>query len=171
MFNNLAGHSQFFDFLIVFFAEYLAFILPVIFLFLLYRETGHIREKIWIFSIVFFSALFAKFVVTDAIRFFYHRPRPFLTLNVHQLLTDPAYSFPSAHTSFFFAFAFAIYLYNKKWGNWFFFGALCIGIARVMAGVHYPTDILGGIVVGFATSYIIFKYLGPIFKKIIDKFV
>jgi len=37
---------------------------------------------------------------------------------------------------------------------------LLIGIARIAAGVHYPLDILGGIILGTLTGYIAYRFLG-----------
>jgi len=165
--NSLAGHSPSTDFIIVFLADYLSFILPIIFLVLLYRSASSLREKFWILSVVSFSAFFARFGVTSLIRFFYHRPRPFLLYDVQPLFNEVSYSFPSGHATFFFAFAFAIYLYNKKWGVWFFIATLFMTTARVIAGVHYPSDVLGGMLIGIVVAYLIFRYLGNSFGKII----
>ena len=67
-------------------------------------------------------------------------------------------SFPSGHAAFFFALAMAVYFYNKKWGTWFFATAILITVARVIAGVHYPPDILGGAVIGIMVAYIVFYF-------------
>ena len=97
----------------------------------------------------FISGVIARYGITELIRHFYNRPRPFAALSdARQLLTDSAWSFPSGHAAFFFAIAMAIYLYNKRWGTWFFIAAILISIARVIAGVHYPSDILVGALVG-----------------------
>jgi undecaprenyl-diphosphatase len=52
------------------------------------------------------------------------------------------------------ALAFSIFFLHKKAGYYFMFFALLIGLARIMAGVHFPADILGGFVLGFAISFI-----------------
>ena len=49
-----------------------------------------------------------------------------------------------------------IYLYNKKWGIGFFIAALLMNISRIVAGVHYPSDILGGMIVGVIVAYVVF---------------
>ena len=167
MLNTVVGNYGVVDQAIVFFAVYLAFVLPIAFLVLLYRESSSFREKIWLAGGVFFSALFTKYAVEEFIRLFYHRPRPFLTYDIQSLFTENSYSFPSGHASFFFAFSFAIYLYNKKWGIWFLIASLLMTIARVMAGVHYPSDILGGMILGVVVAYLTFVYLGPSLKKLI----
>jgi len=50
----------------------------------------------------------------------------------------------------------AIYFYNKKWGIGFFIAAVMMNISRIIAGVHYPSDILAGMVVGIAVAYAVF---------------
>ena len=115
------------------------------------------REKWEIFWVTAISSLVARFGVAELIRLFYHRWRPYLALpNVHRLITDTSWSFPSGHATFFFAMAMALYLYNKRWGTWFFIAATLITIARVIAGVHYPSDIIGGAIIGIAVAYATF---------------
>lgn len=160
--NSAAGRSAETDFLIVFFADYLAFVLPIVFLGLLYRAAWPWREKFWAAGIVLFSAFLARFGVTSLIRFFYHRPRPFLVYDVQQLFSESSYSFPSSHATLFFAFAFAVYWYNKKWGFWFLIATTLMTAARVMAGVHYPSDILGGLIIGGVVAYLVSRYLKPL---------
>jgi len=53
------------------------------------------------------------------------------------------------------ALAFAIFLTHKKVGYWFMFFALLIGIARIIVGVHFPIDILGGFILGALIAYLV----------------
>jgi len=155
-FNNLAGQSRFFDVLVVFFAEYFQYLLVAIFLLLLFFSKYAKQEKIRIFWVSFISVIVARLGVTELIRFFYHRPRPFIAHQVQQLFSENGWSFPSGHSAFFFAMAMAIYLYNKKWGIGFFLAAVLMNISRIIAGVHFPSDIIGGAIVGIAVGYIVF---------------
>lgn len=151
--NGIAGQSRLLDTVIVFFASYLAYILIIIFAVLLFVSQYPKREKWEIVFVTAISGVIARFGVTELIRFFYHRPRPFTALpGVHQLLTDSAWSFPSGHAAFFFAMSTAVYLYNKKWGTGFFIATILITVSRVIAGVHYPLDILGGALVGIGVA-------------------
>lgn len=61
-------------------------------------------------------------------------------------------SFPSGHAAFYFALAFAVYLYHKKAGAFFLTGAALISISRVAGGIHYPSDILAGAILGYFTA-------------------
>ena len=169
--NNFTGSIPLTDTLILFFATYVAYLLPILLLVLLFRTRSSLKEKFTMVSVVLLSALIARLGVTEIIRLFYHRPRPFLTYQVHQLIPENSYSFPSGHATFFFALSATIYMYNKKWGITFFIAATLMGIARVMAGVHYPSDIIGGMVIGIAVAYFTVRYVGPHLEKMADKFI
>jgi undecaprenyl-diphosphatase len=165
-FNNFAGQSRIFDTLIVFLAEYLQYVLVAAFLMLLYFAAYSRREKLYIFWTTIISIVVARFVITEIIRFFYHRPRPFLALEAHKLIansdwfySDTEWSFPSGHSAFFFAMATAIYLYNKKWGIGFFIAAILMNVSRIIAGVHYPSDILGGAIIGIVVGRVAFHFV------------
>ena len=61
---------------------------------------------------------------------------------------DDPFSFPSGHATFFSALATALYFYHKRLGLWFGLGAVIIGLARIISGIHYPADILTGFGLG-----------------------
>ncbi|KKR83277.1 MAG: Phosphoesterase PA-phosphatase related protein, partial [Candidatus Nomurabacteria bacterium GW2011_GWA2_40_97] len=84
-----------------------------------------------------------------------HTERPFVLFpQVTSLFLETGYAFPSGHTAVASAIAFLIYFYNKKAGYIFMLFALLIGIARIIAGVHFPVDILGGFILGALVSYL-----------------
>lgn len=156
--NNLAGQSPSFDKVVVFFASNFPYILIIFFITFLFLSQYSRLEKLQIFFVTVVSALVARFGVTEIIRFFYHSPRPFIDMPVNQLLTNDAWSFPSGHAAFFFALATAVYLYNKKWGVFFIIAATLISASRVIAGIHYPSDIIGGAIIGIAIAHITFHF-------------
>jgi len=81
----------------------------------------------------------------------FFRPRPFTTQAVHLLFyhnTDS--SFPSNAATLAFALAFAVFLYWRKLG-WVMLGiATFQGLCRMVVGIHYPLDIVGGALLGLA---------------------
>jgi len=163
--NNIAGQSLFLDGIIVFLASYMAYILVALFLVFLFFSQYPKREKLQILLVTGISVIIARLGITELIRFFYHRPRPFLDLATNQLLANDNWSFPSGHATFFFAMATAIYLYNKKWGIFFFIATLLITVSRVIAGIHYPSDIIGGALIGITVAYITFYIIRRITAK------
>lgn len=161
-FNGLAGHSSIFDIFIVFLAGYFQYFLVLVFILLLYFSGYAKPEKLRIFWVTIVSIVVSRLGVTELIRFFYHRPRPFLAIQAQKLLSnsqwfysDTEWSFPSGHSAFFFAMATAIYLHNKKWGIGFFIAAIIMNISRIIAGVHYPSDIVGGAIIGIVVGYMV----------------
>ena len=155
--NNLAGQSEFFDNAIVFLASDFRYVLAALFAaFILLSQYSKLR-KLQIIFVATLSSGIAYFGVTELMRFLYHRPRPFSVLdNVQQLLSSNEWSFPSGHATFFFALATAVYLYNKKWGIGFFIATILMTASRVVAGIHYPSDIIGGALIGIAVACAVF---------------
>jgi undecaprenyl-diphosphatase len=170
--NSWAGISPFFDWAIRFRAVYLwCVVLVVLALFVLatfFPKFKEYRKKnLELFTWALVSAFGARFVITELIRFFYNRPRPFEILEgVRQLVEHSGGgAFPSGHASLAFALATTVSFYYPKTSILFFLAALSIGVGRVAAGVHWPSDILGGAAVGILTSllvnFIIKKLKGP----------
>lgn len=154
--NNLAGSSGFFDGLVVFFAQYFPYVLGIVFLLFLLFGLQKNSMRLRVFWLVVVTAVIARLGITELIRFFYHRPRPFMALHAHQLLFSDKWSFPSGHAALLFAVAIVIYLHNKPWGVGFFAMGILITVSRIIAGIHYPTDILGGMLVGIGVGYVVF---------------
>lgn len=164
--NNLADRSSFGNGLILFFAEYLTYVLLLIFAGYVYLAFRSWRERGIVFVTTAAAATLARLVLTELIRFFYHHPRPYITLTVHQLLpSENSYSFPSGHASLFFAVSTVIYAYNRKLGTFFFVASFVMGLARIAAGIHFPLDIAGGAVVGVISGFIVLKLRDKLLKQ------
>lgn len=76
--------------------------------------------------------------------------RPFTTHpGLHRLIAhEPGQSFPSDHSTAAFALALATMVFiSQRWGAVLLGAAALIGFSRVYAGVHYPGDILGSMIV------------------------
>ena len=87
------------------------------------------------------------------------RMRPYEVLNnIKKLhlakLTDC--SFPSGHTTASFALAVSLSLYFPGLSIIFIFLAILVGLSRIYLGVHYPSDVFIGAVIGILFSYLIF---------------
>lgn len=155
--HGLAGLSGSLDFLGVFLADYLPYILGLALAVFILKRKG-VKNKLLAFFYLVFTGLVSRYVLTSIIRFILPRERPFDALGFTPLIPESGSSFPSGHAAFFFAISFVLLLIDKKWGIWFLIFSVFIGVARIFVGVHWPSDILGGLVVGFLT-FLIFKLL------------
>lgn len=112
-------------------------------------------------------ASFLAWLITEFIKQIFHTPRPFMVDGFHPLTvttpTDPA--FPSSHSALAFALAFTVWLHDKKVGIIFITLAILVGVARILADVHYPVDIVGGAIVGLAVAFLMEKIHFPISRK------
>jgi len=163
--NALAGNQKFLDWIGIFLADYFQYILIFILLVLLFwPKKDIIKNRIMVISAAI-SVVLSRLIFTEIIRFFYHSARPYLVLETaNKLIAENQNyaSFPSGHAAFFFALAMGVFLYNKKLGAWYFVAAILIGLARIFVGVHWPSDILAGAVIGILSAVII----NMILKKI-----
>jgi len=156
---GLAHQNSFFDGLIIFLAGYLQYFLIILAIILFFAKEKDWRRQLHILSVFLLSAILSRGLITEIIRFFYHRPRPFLSLNLTPLIHDFSNSFPSGHMTFFFVLALSIFLLNKKWGWFFVAGVILMGLGRIFVGVHWPSDILGGILIALLSYFLIKKIL------------
>ena len=140
------------DLLIIFLAKYLGWVLGLGLAASLIRANG---STIMVIE-AFLSGAVARFGITDLIRYFYNRPRPFESGDFIPLISrETGGSFPSGHAAFLFALAMTVFLYNRRWGALFFAGAILVGLGRVLAGLHWPSDILGGAAVGVLAALVV----------------
>lgn len=126
-------------------AEYAIFIFGLILIYLLRKDRK-----------LFFKAAIATLItiaVVALIKKMWFFPRPFVDEKVKVLITHiPDSSFPSKHTAVAFALAFGIFLEKRRLGVWLLALAFLIAHSRVIAGVHYPRDILAGILIGMSIA-------------------
>ena len=98
------------------------------------------------------------------------RPRPFVVNDLIEPLVggvNKYTSFPSGHTSGSFSAMFALYRWvPKKIGVPALILASLVAISRLYVGVHHPTDVLGGLIIGFICSVWAYHLVKLVQKKL-----
>ena len=105
------------------------------------------------------ASLAVNAVATEGFKIIVNRDRPFVTYpsTVFPISTDEKNkSMPSGHTSFSFTTATSVYLMYPKWYVALpaFAWATSVGYSRMYLGLHYPSDVLMGAVVGSSSAII-----------------
>lgn len=146
-------------------APWLAFVVPAL-LMIRYFVSGDHQKG--------FAALVAEAsvgiaaLISTILKFWIDRPRPFATLDfIEKLSTGGSPSFPSGHTTDAFALAIVLTLMLRRW--WIalpaFIWAALVGYSRMHLGVHYPSDVAAGILIGIITGGVSYRLLIRLFKK------
>ena len=142
--------------LVVFGATYLIWALIVLEFF-----ASRVLSARWIklFSQAMFAGA-AAYVANAVIGFFiFLHARPFAGLGFNPLIDVGPFSksFPSDHTAVAFALACVVFLKNKKAGAVFLLIAFLISVSRILAGVHYASDVLAGAFIGIMCAWLVFR--------------
>lgn len=169
--HGFADSSFFLDWLTIFFAQYFQYFLIVLLLsFWIYGKNERQFKNRMAVIAGFASAILSRIVFVGLFRIFYFRPRPFFTLDFQPLFNHAnESSFPSGHAATFFALAAGVYFYDKKLGALFFAGAVLISGARILGGVHWPSDILAGAILGIFSAYLIKCFTGSAIRRLVSK--
>ena len=99
---------------------------------------------------------------------FFSRIRPFIAIPGLDLLgpVPGGSSFPSSHTTAVFALAWmSLWCKQKKWTIPLFAYAIVVALSRLSLAVHYPTDVLGGILVACVLSWLTYRALKAVGAK------
>ncbi|MGG1401047.1 undecaprenyl-diphosphatase [Bacillus salipaludis] len=151
--NHLAITDHFMNPFMVFLAdkaEYL-FFAGILFYWFFHKEQN--RKMVASACIAACLALTTNMIIGD----FYYRTRPFVAHHVIMLISHAKNaSFPSDHATAAFVIAMTIWLWKKREGWIWLILAAGIGISRVWTGVHYPLDVIAGMVIGIVTAVVIY---------------
>ncbi len=152
--NNLVGQSATADFVFVFLSNYLIDVMILAAVILLFLWNRSWREKLRVIFIALVTSVVSYAIIFLVFHPLWPRVRPFEALmNVNQLIGESGLSFPSKHAVFAFLLATFVFGFNKKAGWWFFVAGALVCLGRVLAGVHYPLDVLAGAVFGILMGW------------------
>lgn len=106
------------------------------------------------------AGLAGNFIITFGLKYSVNRTRPYVTYpQIQNYKVNKDASFPSGHTSFAFNTATSLVLAYPRWyvAAPAYAWAGVVGYSRMHLGMHYPTDVLVGAIVGAGTSYLSVK--------------
>ena len=150
--NRFAGKLRLLDGLAIFCAKYLLYLM----LLSLFLVAINIHSR-GIFFYPLVSGLSGAFIINTVIYHFYKKHRPAELKGTKTLISVPENpSFPSRHAALTFGVSFYLFFYSTYLAIIFFVCSCFVGLARVFCGVHWFSDILGGVVSGFISAIIIY---------------
>ncbi|HEX3095716.1 MAG TPA: phosphatase PAP2 family protein [Patescibacteria group bacterium] len=111
--------------------------------------------------LMIFSFLIARGLLVTIINIFYERRRPYqefnfapITSKFFSFRTSYPNSFPSRHTTAYFAIATVVCLFFPALGASLVAVSLMAGAGRVILGFHWPSDIVAGAILGTIIGYL-----------------
>jgi undecaprenyl-diphosphatase len=159
--NGLAGRSPALDTVIrMLMNDYALTTALVLFLFGLWFSGGsrQVRERNQKGVLLAVVSMLVGNLSVKALNLLFYRPRPFADHTVRLLFYRPSdSSFPSNATAVGFSLATAVWFWNRRAGWAMYALAILLGLSRICGGVHYPSDILGGILLGACAAYLVVK--------------
>ena len=147
------------------------FLILLSLIFLLFKKTRKVGAGM--LGGIIIGALFTNITIKQVVA----RPRPYATTELFQSRwlevngrLESEYSFPSGHTTSAMAAMTPIFLFCKKNVSWLaFLFVIVMGASRNYIFVHYPSDILGGIIVGGLAGLLAYLIVRAFYEKVFPK--
>ena len=103
------------------------------------------------------AGILAGAMFTYPLKFIIDRTRPYNVIESTRLLTQPESdpSFPSAHAEMSFLAATIVSRYHPEYGKYLYSFSFIVSLSRIYVGVHYPIDVVGGVLIGVIIGKIV----------------
>ncbi len=146
--------------LIIFSAKYLYLVSAGIFI---WWGAVSIRRREFIFLSIFVLPI--SYITSRIASTLYYNPRPFVSEHIIPLIHHVADNgFPSDHALLTGTLAAIVTVFDKRIGALLWILAIIVGGARVLAGIHHTTDIIGSYIIaiiGLVIGYILMYHVIP----------
>ncbi|MHB0865454.1 MAG: phosphatase PAP2 family protein [Minisyncoccota bacterium] len=143
--------------IIVFVASYLYLASVALFAGYFFSAEKALRRRILLVS---FFALPISYLSGLAAGFLYYDPRPFAVLHITPLISHVADNgFPSDHALLMGTLAAIVTVFNRRLGALLWALAIIVGVARVLAAIHHPLDILASFAIAIVATFIVVTLL------------
>jgi len=134
----------------IFTAKYLYLFVLLIVVIFFFSQPRKLQKSMAICGIIIAPLAYA---ISRISSYFYYDPRPFVVMHFTPLIAHAADNgFPSDHVLLTGAVAMIVWFYNKRLSIVLWALALLIGWARVYAGIHHSTDIIGSVAIVLVAS-------------------
>lgn len=164
--NNFSGHLVWLDKLIMYISEYGPAIFGLYLVALWFSGANKIElENNRKNALYAFTSALIGLGISQVIGFAWFRNRPYVDHSVHLLLpVNPDASFPSDHATGSFSIASSLVMNSTFGGKIMLAFAALVSFSRIYVGIHYPSDIIGGMLIGIISSWFVARY-----NKVLDK--
>ncbi len=154
--RRLAGKSHWGDVLIIFAATWLFYLLLLVAIVgAVQGDAAFVHHSLRVLFVTVIALIVAE-AISWATSLFWFRMRPFERLRFTPLVWMPPHwkSFPSDHTTIGFTIACTFLFLHHPLASVLLIIASLVAIARVIAGVHYPSDVAAGVVLAGVVSFL-----------------
>jgi undecaprenyl-diphosphatase len=169
--NDMAGRNFILDTAMIFAAKYIVYIVSLYLAYIWFVRSKYRQEVLF----AGYAALLGL-GINSIIDLFYFHPRPFMIPTGILLIPYASEtSFPSDHATIMFSISLMLLLFKdlRRSGAILFILSLISGLARIYAGLHFPMDIAGSLLVAFFSVCILLvlkNYLIPVNSLLIVNF-
>jgi undecaprenyl-diphosphatase len=136
------------------------------------------KDALYVIPLILLAIGIADFTASGIMKPLFHRVRPCFALEGVRLLVDQSrsWSFASSHAANSTAIATLVWLFfwrgeavDKAFTAVVILYAAMVSFSRIYIGVHYPGDVLGGMVIGLASAALVYTAAAWIVKNVVHR--